>query len=110
VPEDRKTALARLGGHDLAVFSTRWCPDCARLERLLERERIAHRVVDIEADPAASDRLVRETGKRAVPYILVDGSAWVRGYHKELPGRLDLDLLLSELGAALRGPMKENRP
>jgi len=36
-----------------------------------------------------------------VPFILVDGKQWVRGYHKELPGRFDAKLLLAELQSAL---------
>lgn len=107
---DRKTAIEKLAGHDLAVYTADWCPDCTRLKGLLEREKIAVRRVDVENDAAAATKLVKETGKRAIPYILVDGKAWVRGYHKELPERLNLDLLLQELGAALAGPMKEKRP
>jgi glutaredoxin len=97
-----------LEGHDLAVYTAAWCPDCTRLKRLLEREKITHRVVDVENDPKAADKLVRETGKRAIPYILVDGTTWVRGYHKELPGRLELGLLLRELVDSFRNPMKKN--
>jgi hypothetical protein len=52
---------------------------------------------------------VRETGKRAIPYILVDGMVWVRGYHKDLPERLNPALLLRELAQAIDGPMKEKR-
>jgi glutaredoxin len=107
MPDDRKAALEQIAGRDLVVYGADWCPDCTRLERLLERERIAHRTIDIETDPAAKAKLVRETGKRAIPYILVDGIFWVRGYHKELPGRLNLDVLLQELAQAPRGPMKE---
>jgi glutaredoxin len=101
VTTDRKAAIARLAGHDLAVYGATWCPDCVRLKGLLERERIPHRIVDIESEPGAADKLVRETGKRAIPYILVDGSSWVRGYHAELPERLNLDLLLEELVGSL---------
>jgi glutaredoxin 3 len=103
---DDDAILKRLAGHDLAVYSAEWCPDCTRLKALLSRERIAHRLVDVEADSAAADRLVRETGKRAIPFILVDGGVWVRGYHKELPERLNPGLLLKELALAIDGPMK----
>jgi glutaredoxin len=89
--------------HDLAVFGATWCPDCSRLDGMLAAEKVRHRLVDIEADAAAAERLVRETGKRAIPYLLVDGKAWVRGYHKELPSRLDGALLLKELSAAVGG-------
>jgi glutaredoxin len=85
---------------DLQVFSAQWCPDCRRLERYLAEAGIPHATVDIEAHPEAAERLERETGKRAIPFILVGGRTWVRGYHKELPQRLDPALLAAELMAA----------
>jgi hypothetical protein len=45
--------------------------------------------------------LEAETGKRAIPFVLVDGRHWVRGYHKELPQRFDPKLFLSELRQAI---------
>lgn len=91
---------ARLAPLDLQVFSATWCPDCRRLERWLADNHVAHRKVDIEQEPAAAERLEAETGKKAIPYILVNGTAWVRGYHRELPQRFDPDILVRELLAA----------
>jgi glutaredoxin len=62
---------------------------------------VRYQEVDIHEQPEAAERLERETGKQAVPFILVDGKTWVRGYHKELPGRFDARLLLEELRNAL---------
>jgi len=87
---------------ELQVYTATWCPDCRRLERWLETAGVAHTPVDIESVPGAAERLERETGKRAIPFILVNGSAWVRGYHRELPQRLDPDLLVQELLAAAK--------
>jgi glutaredoxin len=87
-------ALAPL---DLKVYSADWCPDCRRLERWLDQEGVTYAKVDIEADPAAAERLERDTGKRAIPFVLVNGRRWVRGYHRELPQRLDTGLLVREL-------------
>ena len=56
--------------------------------------------VDIETVPGAADRLVAETGKRAIPFILVNGRTWVRGYHRELAQRFDPDTLVRELRLA----------
>lgn len=84
----------------LAVYTADWCPDCLRLKQWLKDAGIEPAFVDIEADPAAAERLERETGKRAIPFILVNGIKWVRGYHKELPRRLDPELLVKELLAA----------
>ena len=89
-----------LAALDLEVYSAAWCPDCRRLEAWLEGHQVAYRKVDIEAVPGAAEKLERETGKRAIPFVLVDGERWVRGYHKELPQRLDGDLLVAELLAA----------
>ena len=95
-------APGKLEGLELQVYSAAWCPDCRRLERWLEASGVAHTKVDIEADPGAAERLEKETGKRAIPFILVNGKTWVRGYHRELPQRLDPDLLVQELLAAAK--------
>jgi glutaredoxin len=90
-----------LRGHDLAVYSEDSCPDCSRLERWLELRGVQARTVLISEDPAAADKLERETGKMAVPFILVDGRTWVRGYHLDQPGRFSEPTLLRELRAAV---------
>jgi glutaredoxin len=89
-----------LKGLDLAVYSATWCPDCRRLEAWLADHKIVHTKVDIETVPGAAEKLEVETGKRAIPFVLVGGQRWVRGYHKELPQRLDGNLLVEELLAA----------
>ena len=92
--------LSSLKALDLQVYSATWCSDCRRLEGWLDKNAVAHTVVDIETVAGAAERLEAETGKKAIPFILVNGKAWVRGYHRELPQRLDPDLLVRELLAA----------
>lgn len=92
--------ISDLEGLELAVYSATWCPDCRRLEAWLAEHRVVHSKVDIETVPGAAEKLEAETGKRAIPFVLVNGGRWVRGYHKELPQRLDGDLLVEELLAA----------
>lgn len=94
--------ISDLEGLELAVYSATWCPDCRRLEAWLAEHRVAHTKVDIEAVPGAAEKLEAETGKRAIPFVLVNGGCRVRGYHKELPQRLDGDLLVEELLTAAR--------
>jgi glutaredoxin len=95
--------LSFLEGHDVAVYSFASCPDCVRLKRWMQAYAFPYREVDIDADPAEGDRLERETGKMAVPFLLIDNQHWVRGYHKEVPGRFDPELFLRELRGALAG-------
>jgi mycoredoxin len=90
-----------LAGRDLAVYSAGWCGDCRRLKRFLDATGIAYRTIDIDSDPHAAEKLEEETGKRAIPFVLVDARTWVRGYHKELPSRFDPQLFLNELRAAV---------
>ena len=92
-----------LKGQRLEVYSTTWCPDCTRLKRFLDESDIDHGEVDIEQDARAASKLEGETGKRAVPFILVNGVTWVRGYHREEPGRFSPRVLLDELTEALAG-------
>ncbi|MEO6708461.1 MAG: glutaredoxin family protein [Planctomycetota bacterium] len=94
---------AFLHGHDLAVYSATWCPDCTRLKRWLAGSGIATREVNIDQVDGAAQKLEEETGKRAIPFVLVDGKHWVRGYHKESRQRFDPALLLAELEQAIRG-------
>lgn len=89
---------------DLVVYSAAWCPDCRRLDRWLAEAGLELPKVDIEAVPGAAERLEAETGKRGIPYLLVNGRTWVRGYHRERPGRFDADLLVAEILEAAAVP------
>lgn len=96
-----KLETSFLEGHDLTVYSTNWCPDCTRLKRWLGTVGLKTDEVNIDEVEGAAERLEEETGKRAIPFVLVDGARWVRGYHTERPGRFDPQLLLSELKQAV---------
>jgi glutaredoxin len=95
------TDLGFLRGHSLVVYSSNGCPDCVRLEHWMQRAGMRAETVLIDEAPGAADKLERETGKQAVPFILVDGRAWVRGYHREKRGSFDEATLLAELRAAV---------
>ena len=90
-----------LAGHDLAVYTANWCPDCTRLKRWLAATDVVTHDVNIDDVDGAGEKLEEETGKRGIPFILVDGVHWVRGYHKELRNRFDPALFMSELRHAV---------
>lgn len=88
---------------DLVIYSAPWCGDCQRLDRWMKSEGISLPKVDIEANPEAADRLERETGKRAIPFVLVNGKQWIPGYHKDLHSRFDAIRFVKEVVAAANG-------
>lgn len=67
----------------LILYSATWCRDCREAKRFLETHGVAYTEVDIEATPGASDEVLRNVGKRAIPQFVIDGE-WVQPYR---PGR-----------------------
>jgi len=63
----------------IRIYSTEWCPYCARAKRLLDARGYAYDTVDLTGDDSARDALVAQTGMRTVPQIFVDGEL-VGGY------------------------------
>jgi glutaredoxin len=64
---------------DLLVYTSVWCPDCRIAKRFLEKHQIAYKEIDVESVPGAADEVIRQTGKRALPQFVIDGT-WVQPY------------------------------
>ncbi len=64
---------------ELIVYSAPWCGDCREAIRFLDKHKINYRVINIEADPAAAQDVIRHAGKRAIPQFVIDGK-WVQPY------------------------------
>ena len=79
------------------VYTTTWCRDCRAAKQFLEAHGIVYSEINVDADPAASDEVLRRVGKRAVPQLVIDGE-WFQPY---TPGR---GLLIDELFLRLRIP------
>lgn len=82
----------------LIVYSAPWCRDCREAKRFLEKHGIAYTEVDIERTPGASDEVLRNVGKRAIPQFVIDGE-WVQPYR---PGEGFLYVEMSERLGILR--------
>lgn len=63
----------------LQVYGTRWCGDCWRSKRLLDRAGVPYKWVDIDRDPEAARYVMKVNGGlRRVPTIVFpDGSVLV---------------------------------
>jgi glutaredoxin len=64
----------------LTLYSSTWCSDCRQARRFLEEHDLAYELVEIDQDEDAARRLEAKTGKRGVPYLVLDGERWVRAY------------------------------
>ena len=77
---------------EVTMYSTGWCPYCARARALLERKGIAVREIDIETDAALRTEMIERSGRRSVPQIFI-GARHVGGFEElyalERSGELD---------------------
>jgi len=57
------------------IYSTLFCPYCARAKALLERKGVAFETIDVLEDPSRRDEMVKRAGgSTTVPQIFIDGS------------------------------------
>jgi len=56
------------------IYSTMFCPYCARARSLLQRKGVTFIDVDVDAEPARRVEMVKRAGGRyTVPQIFIDG-------------------------------------
>ena len=78
---------------ELTVYSAGWCRDCREAKRFLAKHNIPFTEIDIESTPGASDEVIRNVGKRAIPQFVLNGK-WIQPYR---PGEGFLHDDMSEL-------------
>lgn len=64
---------------ELIVYSAPWCGDCRVAKSFLNKHNIPYREVDIETTAGAAEEVIRNTGKRAIPQFVINGT-WVQPY------------------------------
>jgi len=58
----------------IEIYSTMFWPYCARARSLLQRKGVAFTDIDVDAEPARRDEMVKRAGGRyTVPQIFIDG-------------------------------------
>jgi glutaredoxin 3 len=56
------------------MYTTAWCPYCARARNLLQKKGVPFTDIDIEDEPARRSEMVRRAhGRTSVPQIFIDG-------------------------------------
>ena len=61
------------------MYSASWCRDCREAKRFLAKHNIAYNEIDIESVPGASEQVIANVGKRAIPQFVIDGK-WIQPY------------------------------
>lgn len=78
------------------MYTTPTCGYCSQVKQYLAQREVAYREINVAADPQAAAEMVRVSGQRGVPVVVMDGQV-VIGFN---PARIDQ--LLSARGA--KGP------
>ena len=75
------------------MYSADWCGDCRRSKRLMDSLNVQYTVIDVEADPSASDKVIEiNGGQRSIPVIVFPD-----GTHLTEPSDNDLKVKLEAL-------------
>jgi len=76
----------------VVMYTTGWCPYCARARKLMESKSVAFEEIDVESTPAKRAEMQTRSGRRSVPQIFI-GDQYVGGcddlYALEDAGKLD---------------------
>jgi len=59
---------------EIELYTTMFCPYCARARALLERKGVGYTEIDIIEEPARGDEMIQRAGGRtSVPQIFING-------------------------------------
>jgi glutaredoxin-like protein len=79
---------------DITMYGADWCGDCRRSKRLFEELDVQVNHIDVEADPAAADKVIEiNGGAKSIPVIVFSD-----GTHLTEPSDNDLKEKLVSLG------------
>jgi glutaredoxin 3 len=76
----------------IAVYTTPTCGFCQQVKAYLHQRGVPFTEYDVSRDPQAAAEMVRLSGQRGVPVVLVDGQVVV-GFNRPL-----IDQLLAQRG------------
>ncbi|MDX2128803.1 MAG: glutaredoxin domain-containing protein [Chloroherpetonaceae bacterium] len=77
----------------VTMYTTSWCPDCHRTERILKDKSIHFEKIDIEKLPEAAEIVMSITGgKRSVPTLVIEDSTGKKALVNPNPNILSKEL------------------
>jgi glutaredoxin-like YruB-family protein len=74
----------------VVVYATPTCPYCKRVKHYLDERGVSYQTVDVSADKAARDEMIKKSGQMSVPVTEVDGVIIVGFDEAALKKQLDL--------------------
>jgi glutaredoxin 3 len=60
-----------MSAQPVVMYTTSWCPYCARARALLTSKGVPIEEIDIDVEPSARAEMIRRSGRRTVPQIFV---------------------------------------
>lgn len=72
----------------IKVYSTPTCPYCKLTKEFLKERGVAYQDIDVSADPAAANEMVKKSGQMGVPVIEINGQIIVGWNKSELEAAL----------------------
>ena len=69
---------------EIIMYSAEMCGDCQLLKAFMDANNIEYTIRDIRQHPEYGDEVEAKTGKKGVPYLVIDGE-WVCGYQPRQP-------------------------
>ena len=64
------------------VYSTEWCMYCKMAKEFFKEKKIEFEEIDVGKDKEAAEEMVKLSGQRGVPVIVIDGEV-ITGFDKE---------------------------
>ncbi len=54
------------------IYTTGWCPYCARARQLLAAKNVEFEEIDVDARAQAREEMIARSGRRTVPQIFIN--------------------------------------
>lgn len=67
---------------NVTVYSTPTCPYCKLAKEYLAEKGVAYQEINVAADPAAANEMVKKSGQMGVPVVDINGEIIV-GWNKQ---------------------------